>query len=218
MPACCLSCRAVGIVQQNQIKKARKYQEDIRAEHERLVAVHLSRLRRAAAAELVADTAAKQVALSWLRGTLTDDELEAVHHWRVMLTTVLDQQQDQQTAAGNSGRKQKGGGGGSSSAAAAAAGAPAGTAVTPSLVTLLPWLQAPASRPHHVRVMLECLRELAAADIPARVLLQHKVGRCCVALRHGPRICQLQHMHTCTCRTKQKLPQSSTELPILQYA
>lgn len=194
-------------MQQNQIKKARKYQEDIRAEHERLVAAHLSRLRRAAAAELVADTAAKQVALSWLQGTLTDDELEAVHHWRVMLTTVLDQQ-DQQAAAGKSGstgqqqRKQKGGGGGNSSAAAAA-GAPAGTAVPPSLVTLLPWLQSPASRPHHVRVMLECLRELAAAEIPARVLLQHKVGRCCMALRHGPCICRLQHMRTCTCQTKQ---------------
>jgi hypothetical protein len=30
-------CRAIGIVQQNQIKKARKLQEDAKAEHERLV-------------------------------------------------------------------------------------------------------------------------------------------------------------------------------------
>jgi hypothetical protein len=57
----------VGIVQQNQIKKARKIQDDIRAEHERLVVGHLSRLRRAAAAELQADSAAKQVTMAWLQ-------------------------------------------------------------------------------------------------------------------------------------------------------
>lgn len=62
-----LSCRPVGIVQQNQIKKARKIQDDIRAEHERLVVGHLSRLRRAAAAELQADSAAKQVTMAWLQ-------------------------------------------------------------------------------------------------------------------------------------------------------
>lgn len=61
------ACRAVGIVQQNQIKKARKIQDDIRAEHERLVVGHLTRLRRAAAAEQQADTAAKQVTMSWLQ-------------------------------------------------------------------------------------------------------------------------------------------------------
>jgi hypothetical protein len=62
-----LPCRPVGIVQQNQIKKARKIQDDIRAEHERLVVGHLSRLRRAAAAELQADSAAKQVTMAWLQ-------------------------------------------------------------------------------------------------------------------------------------------------------
>jgi hypothetical protein len=149
----------------------------------------------------VSDTAAKQVALSWLQGTLTDDELEAVHHWRVMLSTVLDlQEQQQAAAAGGSGstgqqqRKQKGGGG--SSSAAAAAGVQAGAGVPPSLVTLLPWLQSPASRPHHVRVMLECLRELAAADIPARVLLQHKVNRGCLDGRCGRPACLQQSAHT----------------------
>jgi len=40
-----------GIVQQMQIKKVRKLQEDVRAEEERLQMNHLARLRRAAAAE-----------------------------------------------------------------------------------------------------------------------------------------------------------------------
>lgn len=177
---CCVR-RAVGIVQQNQIKKARKYQEDIRAEHERLVNGHLMRLRRAAAAELQADNAAKQITLSWLHGSLMDDELEALGHWRVLLTNVLDlqdQHMQQEAAAGDGGssqqqqqpRRHKGG----SSAAALAATAAAGH-VPDSLVKTLPWLQDQENRQHHVRVMLECLRELAATEIPARVLLQHKV-------------------------------------------
>lgn len=57
----CHTRRSVGIVQQNQIKKAKKVQDDIRAEHERLVANHLARLKRGAAAEVQADNNAKQV-------------------------------------------------------------------------------------------------------------------------------------------------------------
>lgn len=172
-------CRAVGIVQQNQLKKARKYQEDIRAEHERLVAGHLSRLRRAAAAELQADSAAKQITMSWLQGALTEEEQGHLSHWQTLLTAVLDLQ-DQQEAAGSGSsqpplRKQKGAAGSSAAAAAKAA-----VAALPD--KLAEWLQQPSSKQHYLRVILECLRELEAAEIPARVLLQLKVG-CCAALQ-----------------------------------
>jgi hypothetical protein len=171
-----LSRRAVGIVQQNQIKKARKYQEDIHAEHERLVNGHLTRLRRAAAAELQADNAAKQITMSWLQGSLTDEESEALHHWQALLTNVLDlqdQHMQQEAANGNvsGSQQQRRHKGGSSAAATATAAVP----VPASLVETLPFLQKPSSRQHHLRVMLECLRELAAVEIPARILLQHKV-------------------------------------------
>jgi hypothetical protein len=69
----------------------------------------------------------------------------------------LEQQGQQQQRIG----KQKGGGG-------AAAGA--------VQEKLLLWLQQPDSRRHYLRVVLECLRELAAVEIPARVLMQHQVG------------------------------------------
>jgi hypothetical protein len=175
-----LCCRAVGIVQQNQIKKARKIQDDIRAEHDRLVSSHVSRLRRAAAAELQADTAAKQVTMSWLQGGLTEEELEHLDHWRSVLATVLDLQERQQAGGQpppqQPHRKHK---------AAAAAGASAegqtAAAGAPGHVPekLLAWLQSPESSRHYLCVMLECLRELGATDVPARVLMQHKVRQAC---------------------------------------
>lgn len=224
------SCRSVGIVQQNQIKKARKVQEDIRAEQERLISGHLARLRRAAGAELQSDNAAKQVALSWVQGSLTGEELEVVEHWRNLLATVLDlqqqpppeqqqrqppkqqqpeqqqpeqQEQEQDAQADSSSGPQQDG----QAAAGQGDGSDkqqqqpqqqqqqdklhkpsSGGAHGTLPEKLLAWLQQPESRQHYVRVMLECLRELAAADIPARVLMQHKVRR--VALRVA--ICHVQ--------------------------
>lgn len=106
-----------------------------------------------------------------------------LEHWRSLLAAVLDLQDQQQEAAvadsgsaqqqqaeqpqpqrGNS-RQKKAGGGGSSLV-------PPG----PLPEKLSAWLQQPDSRRHYLRVTLECLRELAAAEIPARVLLQHQVG------------------------------------------
>lgn len=72
----------------------------------------------------------------------------------------LEQQGQQQQRMG----KQKGGGGGGGAAAGAVQ------------EKLLLWLQQPDSRRHYLRVVLECLRELAAVEIPARVLMQHQVG------------------------------------------
>jgi hypothetical protein len=55
---------------------------------------------------------------------------------------------------------------------------------------LLAWLRAPGHERHHLRVMLECLKEIRAVDLPARVLLGHKVTigtlyGCCVLLAFG---------------------------------
>jgi hypothetical protein len=41
---------------------------------------------------------------------------------------------------------------------------------------LLAWLRQPGHERHHLRVMLECLKEIRAVDLPARVLLGHKAS------------------------------------------
>jgi hypothetical protein len=173
----------------------------------------LTRLRRAAAAELHGDNAAKKVTLSWLQGSLTGDEFEALNHWVTLLRAVLDlqqkqhqqpqpqqapdaalphQQQDQpagahpaaateesgqqqlpqqQQPAGAQAAQQEAGSIPGPAAAAAAAG---GGGMTDK--ELLAWLRQPGNEKHHLRVMLECLKEIGATDVPARVLLGHKVG------------------------------------------
>jgi len=174
-------------VQQNQIKKARKIQDDIRGEQERLVNGHLARLRRAAAAELQADNKAKQITMGWLQGSLSEEDLEPLDHWRTLLAAVLDLQQQQQVEpAAADGPRSRGQQQGQQQQQAgvqqqqqqqsqAAAGGE-GLEAAGGMSKLLVWLQQPDSRQHYLRVVLECLRELGAAEIPARVLLQHKVG------------------------------------------
>jgi hypothetical protein len=175
--------RSVGIVQQNQIKKARKLQEDLRAEEEKLHAAHLARLRRAAAAEVSADTAAKATTLGWLHCSLSQEEGEHLDHWLGLLKAVLDMQEEQQqqdgkeaeageeAAAAAEAAAEAGKDGSSNGAAAeAAAGAAAETG------DVMVWIKQPANRQHHLRVALECLKELGAQDLPARVLLTRKVS------------------------------------------
>eukprot|EP00775_Hariotina_reticulata_P011533 gene11533-11676_t len=95
-PATTAKHKAVGIVQQMQIKKVRKMQEDVRAEEEKLQTSHLARLRRAAAAEVQGDTAAKAVTLGWLHTGLTAEEEEIVisgvqrclHHPHAAVTSM----------------------------------------------------------------------------------------------------------------------------------
>jgi hypothetical protein len=174
-PSAPQSVRSVGIVQQNQIKKARKLQDDLRAEEEKLQAAHLARLRRAAAAEVASDSAAKATSLSWLHCSLSYEEGEHLEHWLGLLRAILDMQEQQQqnaqeagdgaaTAAAEASAKDSSGG------AAAAAGGGAG-----ETGDIMVWIKQPANRRHHVRVALECLKELGAQDLPARVLLTHKV-------------------------------------------
>jgi len=215
-------------VQQNQIKKARKLQEDARTEQERLVSGHLGRLRRAAAAELAGDNAAKRVAISWMQGSLSEDELDTLQHTLALLTAVLDLQQQhhhwQQQQVGTASQQD---GPGQQQAGADAAGAisqgplqeqsqrQGSSSSTPPLLPLpqqqpgpsqpqqqqqqgtdrggagqllvpdgadmtdkelLAWLRQPGNERHHLRVTLECLKEIGAADLPAGVLLGHKVG------------------------------------------
>jgi hypothetical protein len=160
-------------VQQNQIKKARKLQDDLRAEEEKLQAAHLARLRRAAAAEVASDSAAKATSLSWLHCSLSDEEGEHLEHWLGLLRLILDmqeqqQQQDAQEAGDDAAAKDS-----SSGAAAAAA---AGDAAAGETGDIMVWIKQPANRRHHVRVALECLKELGAQDLPARVLLTRKVS------------------------------------------
>lgn len=220
-------------MQQNQIKKARKLQEDARTEQERLVSGHLGRLRRAAASELQGDNAAKRVAISWMQGSLSEDELDTLQHTLALLTAVLDLQQQhhhwqQQQQAGTAGQQD---GPEQQQAGADAAGAPlqgpgqeqsqqqVSSSRTPPLPPLpqqqqqpgpsqpqqpqqqgtdrggagqllvpegaemtdkelLAWLRQPGNERHHLRVTLECLKEIGAADLPAGVLLGHKVGVC----------------------------------------
>lgn len=144
------------------------------------MASHISRLRRAAAAELQADTAAKQVTMGWLQGGLTEEELEHLDHWRSVLATVLDLQ-ERQHANGQPQqpqqhhRKHKAGAAAAGASAEGQAAAAAAGAQGHVPEKLLAWLQSPESSRHYLRVMLECLRELGATDVPARVLMQHKV-------------------------------------------
>jgi hypothetical protein len=168
----------VGIVQQNQIKKARKLQEDLRAEEEKLQAAHLARLRRAAAAEVASDSAAKATSLGWLHCSLSDEEGEHLEHWMGLLKAILDmqeqQQQDAQEAGGDAAAAAAEAPGKDGSSGAAAAGHAAGGETGDIMV----WIKQPANRRHHVRVALECLKELGAQDLPARVLLTRKVRWC----------------------------------------
>jgi hypothetical protein len=164
----------VGIVQQNQIKKARKLQEDLRAEVEKLQAAHLARLRRAAAAEVASDSAAKATSLSWLHCSLSDEEGEHLEHWLGLLRAILDMQEQQQQDAQNAGDDAAAAAKDSSGAAAAEAAASAADAAGET-GDIMVWIKQPANRRHHVRVALECLKELGAQDLPARVLLTRKV-------------------------------------------
>lgn len=182
---------------------------------------HLTRLRRAAAAELHGDNAAKQVTLSWLQGSLTGDEFEALNHWVTLLRALLDlqqkqhhnHQQQQQQAPDAAVPQQQPAGAAAEQAAgvqpAAAteesgqqqlpqqpAGAQApqqesGSIAGPAAAAagggmtdkeLLAWLRQPGNEKHHLRVMLECLKEIGATDVPARVLLGHKVTAMTAAL------------------------------------
>lgn len=189
-------------MQQNQIKKARKIQDDIRGEQERLVNGHLARLRRAAAAELQADNKAKQITMGWLQGSLSEEDLEPLDHWRTLLAAVLDLQQQQQAEPAaadgprSKGQQQAGAQQQPQQQQQAAAGAE-GLEAAGGMSKLLAWLQQPDSRQHYLRVVLECLRELGAAEIPARVLLQHKVGG---LAGHNTCVAGLCICGQCTCR------------------
>jgi hypothetical protein len=176
----------VGIVQQNQIKKARKLQEDLRAEEEKLQAAHLARLRRAAAAEVAGDTAAKATSLGWLHCSLSEEEGEHLEHWLGLLKAVLDMQAEQQQHAEKGGQPANQQGGSAAAAAAADAGtgkdsssdaaaAAAAAGAAGETGDVMVWIKQPANRQHHLRVALECLKELGAQDLPARVLLTRKV-------------------------------------------
>lgn len=205
-PCTCLACiiviclgaallplfRSVGIVQQMQIKKARKLQEDIRAEEEKLQLTHLARLRRAAAAEVAGDAAAKATTLGWLHGGVRGREADEVEHSVVLLQAVLELQEakwQQQQQQGDAGRQQQQVAEASNkqekaAAAAAAAdvkrdaaaeskgGAPA---AAEGGADVMQWIKQPENHHHHLRVALECLKELGAADIPARDLVSRKV-------------------------------------------
>jgi hypothetical protein len=181
----------------------------------------LTRLRRAAAAELHGDNAAKQVTLSWLQGSLTGDEFEALNHWVTLLRAVLDlqqkqhhnhQQQQQQApdaallqqqpagaaaeqavgaqpaaATEESGQQQQlpqqpAGAQAAQQESGSIAGPVAATGGGMTDKELLAWLRQPGNEKHHLRVMLECLKEIGASDVPARVLLGHKVGVMTAAL------------------------------------
>lgn len=154
--------RSVGIVQQIQLKKAKKMQEDILAEEQKLQLNHLAKLRRAAAAEVAGDTAAKACTLGWLHGGLGDEEQEHLDHWMGLLTAVLDlqqqQQEDQNVPA--EGQQQQG-------------VAPPGLPDDAHELKL--WIKQPENFKHHPRMLLECLKELGAVDLPARVLLTCQV-------------------------------------------
>lgn len=164
---CAVTCRSVGIVQQLQLKKVKKMQEDIIAEEQKLQTNHLAKLRRAAAAEVAGDTAAKACTLGWLHGSLPADDEEHLDHWMGALTTVLDlQQQNQQQ-----GQQEDG--------SAAAPGPLAGEQQQQAPVSadeFLQWVRQPENFKHHLRILLECLKELGAADLPGKVLLSHKVS------------------------------------------
>eukprot|EP00882_Tetradesmus_deserticola_P019179 GHRQ01020629.1.p1 GENE.GHRQ01020629.1~~GHRQ01020629.1.p1 ORF type:complete len:249 (+),score=88.07 GHRQ01020629.1:34-780(+) len=191
--ACCLPPRfmplpgrSVGIVQQNQIKKARKLQEDLRAEEEKLQAAHLARMRRAAAAEVAGDTAAKATSLSWLHCSLSEEEAEHLEHWLGLLKTILDMQAEQRQQDGQDGvedanQQQSAEAAPATEALEAAPEATGGAAAEAAAVAagetgdIMVWIKQPANRRHHLRVVLECLKELGAQDLPARELLTRQV-------------------------------------------
>ncbi|KAF6263367.1 hypothetical protein COO60DRAFT_458910 [Scenedesmus sp. NREL 46B-D3] len=206
--------KSVGIVQQNQIKKARKLQDDLRAEEEKLQAAHLARMRRAAAAEVAGDTAAKATSLSWLHCSLSEEEAEHLEHWLGLLNTILDMQDEQQQQqarqeGGKAANQQQGyetaaaaaeaGKDSSSDAAAdAAAGAAAAAACAPGETgDIMVWIKQPANRRHHLRVALECLKELGAQDLPAREPLTRQVIQIvqrCLAWQDDAVISMARHM------------------------
>lgn len=146
-------------------------QEDIIAEEQKLQRNHLIKLRRAAAAEVAADTAAKACTLGWLHGNLGGDDSDhsdtCVDTYMGLLAAVLDLQQGQQTggdpAAGDDHKQPQ-----QLQLVQPAAGS--------SDQDTLRWVRQPENRKHHLRVVLECLKELAATDLPARVLLTRKVS------------------------------------------
>lgn len=167
----CPSCRTVGIVQQVQLKKAKKMQEDIIAEEQKLQHNHLAKLKRAAAAEVAADTAAKACTLGWLHSSLVGEDAEHLDHWMGLLNAVLDLQQEQvqeqhdgTAAAGQQGQ---------------AAGA-ASSAAPDESADVMKWIRQPDNFKHHLRILLECLKEMGASDLPARLLITHKVNTCSV--------------------------------------
>ncbi|KAF8066392.1 ATG16 [Scenedesmus sp. PABB004] len=187
--------KSVSVAAQTQVKKARKAVEDVRAEEERLHAAHLARLRRAAAAEVGGDTAAKAATLAWLHGALTHEEGEHLGHWVGLLTAVLELQSraggavDAGAGAARSPSKSPagkaaagGGAGGGEGKPPPAGGAP------PAESDVMVWIAQPANARHHLRVALECLKELGATDLPARVLLQRELiplVRRCLGWRHA---------------------------------
>eukprot|EP00878_Enallax_costatus_P018895 GHUV01019918.1.p1 GENE.GHUV01019918.1~~GHUV01019918.1.p1 ORF type:complete len:426 (+),score=149.02 GHUV01019918.1:854-2131(+) len=159
-----LKQRSVGIVQQLQLKKAKKMQEDIIAEEQKLQQNHLSKLRRAAAAEVAADTAAKACSLGWLHGNLGSEDTDPLDHCMSLLAAVLDLQQQGQQAVAD-----------------AAVDAPEQQQIEElaaglSDADMLKWIQRPENHRHHLRVVLESLKELGATDLPARVLLTRQVS------------------------------------------
>lgn len=170
----------------------RRLADDLRAEEERLQNAHLTRLRRAVASEVAGDTAAKAATLGWLHGALSEDERERLEHWTGLLARVLALQQehgywgdkggDQQ--AHNSVDDDAAAGAAvdsqvdtdpavdaATAAADAAAGPPKEAAYDGDVMT---WVARPAHHRHHLRVALECLKELGAEDLPVRALLTLK--------------------------------------------
>jgi len=132
------------------------------------------------------DTAAKAITLGWLHTGLTAEEEEIVVHWLSLMTKLLDlqdqqhgdgqqipahseQQHKQQQSKQPSKQRQK-----QQNPLAAEAGTVEQQAAAGDS-ELSVWLLQPENKQHHLRLLLECLKELGAMDLPARVLLSKKV-------------------------------------------
>jgi len=134
---------------------------------------------------LQGDTAAKAITLGWLHTGLTAEEEEIVVHWLSLMTKLLDlqdhqhidgqqvlahnEQQNKQQQSKQHSKQQK-----QQNPLVAEAGA-GGQQAAAGDSELSVWLLQPENKQHHLRLLLECLKELGAMDLPARVLLSKKV-------------------------------------------
>jgi len=84
---------------------------------------------------------------------------------------VSDEQQSKQQLNKQQGKQQQ-------ATAESTAGKQQAAAAAAGVGELMMWLVQPGNKQHHVRMMLECLKELGAMDLPARILVSKQVQPC----------------------------------------